>query len=190
MKKLSGLLFIFLAIVAFTTNAIELNLLSQKRFFLRFEKKGQYVETDKFDGETALCLVFNCQEAPWADLSLDLTKQHLIEKFDSAKILVRAFLPEDGNVRDVCLRLIDNDGEVFQYRKSVAKLNGWQNLVYEISDSSKPYNSCWSGKVKNKVLDFPIKILGFAVDYKIREGNGYVGLANIKVYCTPSNDKK
>ncbi len=78
------------------------------------------------------------------------------------------------------LRLLDNDGEIFQFRQQVG--GETSQLTYEIDSADLKHSGCWKSSAKaiaNKKLDFPVSLLGMSVDYPPNSGDGEVTITSI-----------
>ncbi len=84
----------------------------------------------------------------------------------------------DVKISKISLRLIDNDGEVFQLqRKGKAPVNKWLDLKFDLS---KPKSLVSWGKKKNGKFDFPVKWQAVVIDYL---GNsGEISVSPVKLW--------
>jgi hypothetical protein len=84
----------------------------------------------------------------------------------------------DVKISKISLRLIDNDGEVFQLqRKGKAPVNKWLDLKFDLS---KPKSVVSWGKKKNGKFDFPVKWQAVVIDYL---GNsGEISVSPVKLW--------
>lgn len=151
------------------------------------KSSGCEIEPAEFDGQKALRIDFNCSESLNCDFGFTPKNQVLL-KDPAPKIVVQVdvFLQEDNKASRLYLRLQDSKNEVFQYGKDLPSgKKGWTTITYEINTEGKQPES-W-GDAKNRQLDWPVKIFGFAVSGFNNEGVGFMGLGKIKII---TEDKK
>ena len=86
--------------------------------------------------------------------------------FTKAIVHARAFLPENHSLKYLNLRLRDQRGTIFQFRRDVEGLTGWHTLDFPV-DASQPIASCWDGGAKGPTKPtLPLRLHGFAGDYR------------------------
>ncbi len=83
--------------------------------------------------------------------------------FDRALFALRLHVPEPLTVDRISLRLMDAGGEVFQFVKPLSDttLHGDVTLEYTVAEGAT--RSIWGGD-KNRSIDWPLHVWGFAVD--------------------------
>jgi hypothetical protein len=98
--------------------------------------------------------------------------------FEAATVKVKVFAPAGSPVTRFNLRLIDAQGEVFQWNQAVSfKTSGWQDLAFQITPAS--FRDSWGGK-SNKTFDQPARLFGFGIDYRKGSGKGHLWLDDIR----------
>jgi hypothetical protein len=106
--------------------------------------------------------------------------------FDTATVKIKVFAPTGSPVTHFNLRLIDAQGEVFQWNQAVSlRSSGWQDLAFHITPAN--FRHCWGGK-KNKTLDQPAKLFGFGIDYRKGSGKGHLWIDDIR-FSSGTGDK-
>lgn len=84
----------------------------------------------------------------------------------------------DVKISKINLRLIDNDGEVFQFqRKGSAPIDKWLDVKFDLS---KPQSAVSWGKKKNGKLDFPVRWQGIVIDYL--GDSGEISVSPVKMW--------
>ena len=82
--------------------------------------------------------------------------------------------------RIFCLRIIDNDGEVFQFSNRLKP--GTDRVAFEIDLKNFKHQGCWGGKEKaNKRLDLPAKIMGISLNSFAKDGKGDLKILNLDI---------
>ncbi len=127
--------------------------------------------------QSALRLNWNETLFPWMQYHL---KQPLaLPEFSSMRFTIRTATAESCPVRQLNLRLIDASGEIFQFPQPVRwdRAGIWDT---EFNIKANPINakSSWGGNADKK-LDFPVKLLGFSLNFNKGTGAGSVDVNNI-----------
>ena len=142
------------------------------------EKRGQSARSDLLEQRKALRIDWDCARSGYFEFQLAPGVK--LPQFRTAQIRVYAFIPKGSKSRNLNLRIVDRDGETFQFsRPLTAPDSGWQEFVYEI-DAGKPNAGSWGGKA-NRQIDFPAKFTGFASDFNSRTGKGYLGIGTVEI---------
>lgn len=93
-----------------------------------------------------------------------------LPEFEQAAVTVKVYTPENCPVARVNLRLIDAQGEVFQWDQAVSwRESGWKTLTYNITQAGAKIS--WGGN-NDKKLDQPARLFGFGIDFKKDSGAG------------------
>lgn len=161
-------------------------------YSFRFAENGQDAVLCEICGEKYLQLNYVCGEAPWVQLELIPEKWIAVPDFKSAEFLLELYVPPD-KIRDVCLHLIDRDGEVFQFRTCILEVNGNRSFVkggfrivkFLVSTEDLrcgfwPLEDSKTAK-SNKQIDFPVMVFRITLDYMVRQGIGNAGLGKLFV---------
>jgi hypothetical protein len=109
-----------------------------------------------------------------------LPRAKVLPKFQKAEFQVNMLLPENHPGRAVNLRLIDVDGEIFQFRTSIPATGDgkWHDLLLNADAENPRFVASWGGGNKaDKKLTMPVKLIGITVD--LRAGSGELGLGLI-----------
>lgn len=109
---------------------------------------------------------FDCQANPVRE----------VPEFTKANFRGKVFLPSDQPVSSFNLRLVDADGEVFQFRAALPKGDGkWHEIVFPV-DAFRPEASRWGGGTKaDGRLTMPVKFRGVAGDFGEAAGTFGIG---------------
>jgi hypothetical protein len=138
----------------------------------RIDAKNQVfelIEAPQVEGKAGK---ISWDEAKTKYAEITFKKRVQLPVFESATITIKVFAPADSPVNRFNLRLIDAQGEVFQWNKDVSfKSGGWQEVSFPITTTNFRHN--WGGK-SNKVLDQPVKAFGFGIDYKKGSGKSHL----------------
>ncbi len=133
------------------------------------------------DGRQALQLKWDAGAAKYLEFSFQ-GKQPQVEKFAKARFEVEIYVTENTKAGKLNLRLADTTGEVFQFnilpKQPLAP--GWHTLPVRIAGEGIQKAPHWGGD-KNHVLDFPLKLAGFSVDFPAGSGEGEVFLGKVSV---------
>ena len=87
---------------------------------------------------------------------------------------------EKSTLLGIGLRLIDKEGEIFQFRNPVKKEDNI--VVYRIDTEKMPPFSTWKANADasvNRKLDFPVDLVGVAIDYPAGSEAGTVKILSI-----------
>ncbi len=144
------------------------------------EKRGQSSRPETFDGVKALRVDWDSARSKYFEFHYQPTPQ--LPAFLTARIRVKAYIPAECKARNLNLRLTDTNNEVFQFSALIpAGEGGWREFTYAI-DARKPKAGTWGGGDKaNKQLDFPVRLAGFACDFNVAEGMGYIGIGAVEI---------
>ena len=127
-------------------------------------------------GQNALRLQWDNSAAKHFEFSL--ADAPLLPEFGRVQVRVRAYVPADAQARNLSLRLRDRDGEIFQFPAVIAAgPEGWRDFYYDI-DSANPKAASWGPKA-NKQIDFPVRLQGFAGEFKSTTGTGWLGFSTV-----------
>ncbi len=145
---------------------------------LRYADKGQSQKQENLEGKAALRFDWDGTQAPY--LESGFSKGVRLPVFHTAKIRLHAYVPEEVPLSMLNIRLMDKDGEIFQFAGKVSATDhGWVTLTYTI-DAEKPQAGVWGGKSQNKKLDFPVSLAGIGIDFR-NKASGYVGLGLVEI---------
>ena len=75
----------------------------------------------------------------------------------SVRVYTEVGCPASG----IALRLVDSQGEVFQWSAPLTPAGGWQDITFQVSPQT--VNGASWGDRKNGIMDLPMRFLGFAV---------------------------
>ncbi|MFG0248521.1 MAG: endo-1,4-beta-xylanase [Phycisphaeraceae bacterium JB051] len=103
-----------------------------------------------------------------------LKEQHKLDGFDSsakpyhASISVDVFSPGTAEITRMSVRLIDGEGEVFQYMIATKlEKEGWQTLTFDIKPGGEKHH--WGGKQENPgKMDGQVRFVGMTLDFDSR----------------------
>lgn len=143
----------------------------------RPHETGQAASVESMPGgRGALRVIWDNSAAKHFEFSL--ADAPLLPTFARVQARVRAYIPADVQARNLSLRLRDRDGEVFQFVAPIAPgPEGWRDFYYDI-DAANPKASSWGPKA-NKQIDFPVRLQGFAGDFKSDAGEGWIALSTV-----------
>ena len=97
-------------------------------------------------------------------------KPALLPLFEQATVTVKVYTPDNCPANRVNLRLIDAQGEVFQWDQAVSwRESGWKTLTYNITPAGAKIS--WGGN-NDKKLDQPARFFGLGIDLKKDSGTG------------------
>lgn len=103
-----------------------------------------------------------------------------LSEFTKARIIVKAYIPDGSPLSKLNLRISDKDMETFQFHAVIPEdASGWQNIVYEI-DKENPKAGIWGGS-GNKKLDSPLRLGGFAGEFRDNSGTGWAAIAQVSI---------
>ncbi len=111
-----------------------------------------------------------------------------LPEFLKAEFRVQVLLPANHPGREVNLRLIDADGEIFQFRHSLPAAGDgkWRDFVFTADAENPRTTARWGGGDKaDKKLTMPVKLRGVTVD--LRPGGGELGLGPLSCRILDSN---
>ena len=100
--------------------------------------------------------------------------------FQTATVTVKLKRTPQSTLTALSLRLMDNDGEIFQFRAPAEA--GAEELIYRIDANDTGRAASWKSSAEtaaNRKLDFPVKLLGFSVDYPANSAPGEVTISSI-----------
>ncbi len=153
------------------------------------EQSYEY-NTNPFSGQNALLLKWNNAKARYMDISLKGSERPVLpDNRKEVRIEVDGFCirPTPANFFNV--RLIDAKNEVFQFRHKVnwSQAGDW-TLEYPVNLDDPQGFDCWGGD-KNKIMDKPVRLLGFAVDFKSVTGLGELYIKAVRL-CSVARQAK
>ncbi|UKI31732.1 MAG: hypothetical protein L6W00_29060 [Lentisphaeria bacterium] len=159
--------------------------LSPAELVLPLQAKGQSVEADTADGRPALLLEWNCREARW--FSLNYKRSPRLPEFDRAEFSLEFFRPQESTVRRASLLLADRDNEVFQLTTPLpAGKRGWETVKFTF-DPKAIKGNVWGGKKKNRIPDFPLRIVGVTCSYAATQGIESAALGKLTWELSPGS---
>ena len=159
--------------------------LSPAELVLPLQAKGQSVEADTADGRPALLLEWNCREARW--FSLNYKRSPRLPEFDRAEFSLEFFRPQESTVRRASLLLADRDNEVFQLTTPLpAGKCGWETVKFTF-DPKAIKGNVWGGKKKNRIPDFPLRIVGVTCSYAATQGIESAALGKLTWELSPGS---
>ena len=100
--------------------------------------------------------------------------------FQIATVTVKLKRSAQSTFSALSLRLMDRDGEIFQFRAAAGE--GVEELNYRIDGNDTARAASWKSSAEatmNRKLDFPVKLLGFAVDYPAGSAPGEVRISSM-----------
>lgn len=122
----------------------------------------------------------------FAELSLPPRLRPQLPEFEEAVFKVDVYAPENSPVTFLGLRLIDARGEVFQWRQGVKFYKSGHNEVsFKVTPGN--FSVSWGGN-NDKVIDWPVKLLGFGIDYARESGQSHLLLDCVN-FSSASGDK-
>ncbi len=131
------------------------------------------------DGSKALCFTWNRARKWFYEFaikdSLELTE------FDAAQIRLKLYIPVNNSAKNIKIRLRDRDGEILQYKAIIEPgVSGWQDFAFNLQRDKESNDGAWGGgKKANQRLDLPASLIGFASEYQIGEGSGWIGYGKV-----------
>ncbi len=129
-------------------------------------------------GQAMLHAKWDCSAANY--LEFNFLQPIPLPEFNTGEVALEVFIPEGAPIRKINFRLIDSQGETFQYMFPTAQLKpGLQTLLVQLNSVHK---ESWGAK-KNGRVDFPARMLGVSVDFNRKEGQGELWIG--KVAFTP-----
>lgn len=146
---------------------------------------GQSAAVAKMPDETdALRIGWDNGRARHFEFSLPAAP--VLPEFTRAKARVRAYVPADNQLRSLSIRLRDKFGEVFQISAPVTDgAAGWRDFYYDIDTTAPFKGGTWgAGDKANQQMDFPLRFLGMAGDFKSQAGEGWIGLEGVTIIPT------
>lgn len=159
--------------------------------FSRYPKRkcwaagGVVTITPAFD---ALKLTWNPAERKFMEFTFP--QAPLLGTFEKLTVTVKLKRSEKSTLNALALRLIDKDGEIFQFKKNVGPET--TQLIYRINGLDPKPNGCWKSSAKavaNKKMDMPVSLLGMSVDYPANSGPGEVLVTSIRYEKFPEESE-
>ena len=142
------------------------------------ERRQSVVTEADPEGRTMLHAKWDCTAATY--LEFNFLKPIPLPEFNTGEVALEVFIPEGAPIRKINFRLIDSQGETFQYMFPTAQLKpGLQTLLVQLNSVHK---ESWGAK-KNGRVNFPARMLGVSVDFNRKEGQGELWIG--KVAFTP-----
>jgi hypothetical protein len=143
----------------------------------RIDAKNQVFELIEAPQAKGRAGKISWDEAKTKYAEVTFKKRSKLPVFETATVTIKVFAPANSPVNRFNLRLIDAQGEVFQWNKAVSfKSGGWQEVSFPITTTNFRHN--WGGK-SNKVLDQPAKVFGFGIDYPKGSGKSHLVLDDL-----------
>lgn len=128
------------------------------------------------DGERALRI--DWAETPAKRFEFTFASQYRLPDFDTARIRVKVWVPAGCRAKSLNLRLSDKDGEVFQFVQPVMPgPAGWREFCFRLDAAHPPFS--WGAR-KNRKIDFPVRLGGFACDFKEEGGSAWIGFGKVR----------
>lgn len=141
-------------------------------------KRQQSVEAATVEGKAAYQVKWDAAAAKWLEFAFS-PQLPAIPEFASGRFEVELMIPENSKVSRVNLRLADKSGETFQYPLPIAGLKpGWNVVALRINPADVRKVGHWGGD-KNHQLDFPVRLIGFSVDYPAGSGAGELAVGKV-----------
>ncbi|MDD3153484.1 MAG: hypothetical protein PHS41_01345 [Victivallaceae bacterium] len=151
-----------------------------------FTSAGQKIEPVQKDGKAALLFSWDASKKRWAEFGWIGTKA--LPFFRTLTVKVSVAAGEKSTPKIIDLRLVDREGEVFQF-PATARFDelGRATLTYTILHDGKVGGSWLSGKnaKKNGKIDQPVRLYGLAFDYPSDSGEGEIFITKIEEKTTP-----
>ena len=107
-------------------------------------------------------------------------KRENLGRFERAGVYFQLEKSEKRTANSFSLRLMDKDGEVFQFTKRINA--DTTRVAFEIDLKNFKHQGAWGGKEKaNKKLDLPATIMGIALHYPAKAGKGDLIISTMDV---------
>lgn len=180
MKWLFGL---FVGAAAFLLHGEDFySFASFEKLYIRFAEQGQFGEIAELDGKKALQLNWNGTEAKWCEFGVEPVSRP-IEKPGEFTLAVQVHIGAECTADTLMLRLIDREGETFQFPMPLGekKKTGWRTVNFSINPDH-PARQSW-GKNPNRKYDFPLRLVGGVVAYN-GPGCSSIGLGEVRLQDT------
>lgn len=138
------------------------------------------------DGRRALKVSWDGKKAD--HFALMLPEAPKIPDFGKGRIRVNIYLPDDGQLTVLSLRVRDKYRETFHIKMPVEPgPAGWRAVYYDL-DATAPFTgqswglgATWSGgNGSDKIMDFPLTVFGLTGGFKSRTSEGWVGIGEIE----------
>lgn len=141
-------------------------------------KRQQSAEAATVEEKSAYQVKWDAAAAKWLEFSF-APQLPVLPEFVSGRFEVELMIPESGKVGRVNLRLADKSGETFQYPLPITGLKpGWNVVALRINPADARKVGHWGGD-KNHQLDFPVRLIGFSVDYPAGSGAGELAIGKV-----------
>lgn len=124
----------------------------------------------------ALKMIWGGARHPYIEWSF--TSPLPLPEFISGKVKILVSTPADSPIRQFSIRMIDTQGEVFQWRKKINwQTAGQQELVFDVTPENSSFS--WGGN-SSRVISFPVRFLGISADFMPGSGSGELNLHTIE----------
>ena len=131
----------------------------------------------------------NWDPAQRAFAEFSFQPNHQLGFFQTLTLKVKTELSEKSTFNVMTIRLLDRDGEIFQFTQPKPKKGS--DVVFSIDTANFRHNGTWkqSGStVVNKKLDFPVSLMGMSFHYSKNSAPGEIILKRIEFVKFPEKD--
>ncbi len=175
---LIGLL-IFTVVHAAPTGAFE----SLKDWNLaKAEQRQQTLSQQPLPGSSEQAIKITWDATVFQYAELHLTSPRLLPpEFQKGTIALQLWLPARAPIRSISLRLVDAKGETFQFQSRYLPQSEDKLHLLEYSvDLAQRYSASWGGN-NDKILDQPVRLLGFSIDFERESDVGEAYFAGLDI---------
>jgi len=136
---------------------------------------GEKLNVVKQDGADAVEIAWSPAASKYIEVVVNDPLE--MKQFASAAVTADFIVPAGCPVRKIGLRLADKSGEIFQYGQTVDfSKEGPAKVTWSLAPDKA--NVSWGGN-NDKVMDFPVKIRAFGIDYPQSAPDAKLYLTNI-----------
>lgn len=145
------------------------------------DTRGQRFELATVPGTQEKGIKLSWDEKHHSYAELHLRKPLQLPEFTKANLRLKFYIPANTPIQKINLRLVDKTGEVFQFNYSTPNYPeaGIKTIDYLVNPANLKAGH-WSGNNDNKI-DFPVALLGFAVDFRPNAGAGELYFAGVEM---------
>lgn len=145
------------------------------------ERRQSVVAENGPSGELMLHAMWDCAAADY--LEFYFLRPIPMPEFKTGEVTMEAFITEGAPIRAVNFRLVDSQGETFQYTFPADQLKpGKRKLRVQLD---RVHKNSW-GEAKNGEVDFPAKMQGASIDFSNREGAGELWIGKVEFVSAQS----
>lgn len=142
------------------------------------------------DGRPAMQCHREAKVGAFGEFSFRVTLAFPVRRLADAyrgELVLDVFLPENANVTNISLRVMDRNEEFLQLSSATKLVPGWQTIVYPL-DTTRPNNSTWGYKDNvDHCYDLPLALSSIAFSFNELDAPASLAIGKVAFRATEAH---